>query len=346
MLLKSVLSTFIIFTITLPALAQQSVKHISSYQTPEPLKRVAPTYPISAARENREGWTKMSFIIEKDGSVTNPIVIESSGSRDFDQKSLSAIKQWKYSPAIENGQPIQQCINTVQLDFKMSDGGAKGVTRRFRTRYLSAVEALQQKDYKTVEEDLAQLNKIKNMHLTESNLYHNLAANYAKDIGNTELELKHLNLVSTHHSSMSPENIYNILARSFFIQIKRNQLSSAIGTYNQIKEIPAAKPYLANFEKVIDQIDSVITSEQNIVVKGNISERNLWFYQLVRNEFSITNIKGSLHKIDVRCANKHHVYTIEDNHTWTIPAAWQHCSLMIFGDSQTNFDLIEHPIKS
>ncbi|GHE83826.1 energy transducer TonB [Thalassotalea profundi] len=328
------------------AFAKQSVKHISTYKAPEPIERINPKYPINAAREQREGWTKMSFVVEKDGSVSNAVVIESSGSSDFDKQSLKAVKQWQYSPAIENGQPIQQCINTVKMDFKMSRDGENGVRRRFRTIYLKAAKALEIKDYKEVEDNLEKLHKLKNMHLSESNLYHNLAAIYAKEITNEDLEIHHLNLISTNHSSISPESSYQILARKFFIQIKKNQFSRAITTYNKIKELAVAKPYLASFDDIIAKIDDIINNNDNIVVQANISDKKVWYYPLVRNEFSITNIKGELNKLDVRCANKHHVYTVEDNHTWTIPSSWEHCSLMVFGNENSSFHLIEHPIKS
>ncbi|XQW83626.1 energy transducer TonB [Thalassotalea piscium] len=321
--------------------AEQSVKHISSYKEPVPLKRIEPKYPISAAKEGREGWTKMSFIVEEDGSVSNVMVIDSSGSKDFNKTALKAVKQWKYSPAIENGKPIQQCINTLKMSFSMRDNGAKGVTRRFRTKYLAAIDALEQKDYKKTEQLIEKLTKNSKMHLTEANLYHILIADYAKSIANETLEIQHLKLVSTNTSSLSPQNAYNILTRIFFLEIKKNQLYNAVNTYEKIKKLDVAKPYIEHFDKMMNQIDDLINSDQPITVKANLKNKNFWFYQLVRNKFSITNIKGNLNKIDVRCANKHHIYTMADDHTWAIPDDWKHCSLMIFGDEQSSFSLIE-----
>ncbi|MGB1199778.1 MAG: energy transducer TonB [Thalassotalea sp.] len=349
MLTKLSISTAVIAALyTTAVYAEQSVKHISSYQSPEPTHRVAPKFPISAAKAGREGWTKMSFVVEEDGSVSNPIVIGSSGSADFDKASLKAIEQWQYTPAVENGKPIQQCINTVQLDYRMNaEGiGEKGITRKFKSKYNKAVEALTKKDYELVEEKLASMKKSKNMFLTESNLYHNLAASYAQATANKAKELYHLTQITTERNAFSPEKTYNILARIFMLQIQKNHLNRIVNTYNRIKKLDVAKPQLPKYEKIINQIDDIISGDTDIIVQGNINKRNFWTYPLVRNEFSITNIQGHLQKIDVRCANKHHIYTIEDNHTWSIPKAWKHCSVMIFGDKKSKFSLIEHPTHS
>ena len=94
------------------------------------------------------------------------------------------------------------------------------------------------------------------------------------------------------------------------------------------------------------QIKAFIASDEEIIVQGNIKEKDFWSHILVRNEFSLINIKGSLHKLDVRCANKRHVYSVEKNNTWKIPTNWQGCSLYLYGDNNSQFTLVEHPSKT
>jgi len=106
--------------------AIEIAQHLTTVVEPKPLKRVHPKYPINAARNSREGWAKLSFIIEQDGSVSNVIANETSGSLDFTKAATKAVKQWKYQPAMENGEPIQQCVNSVKIDFSMGENGTKG----------------------------------------------------------------------------------------------------------------------------------------------------------------------------------------------------------------------------
>ena len=57
-------------------------------------------------------------------------------------------------------------------------------------------------------------------------------------------------------------------------------------------------------------------------------------------------IEGNLHKLEVRCANKYHVFTVEPDNMWKIPQSWRGCSVVAFSDNQVTFDLIEYPIEA
>ena len=53
-------------------------EHIATVVEAQPLKRVDPQYPVSSARKSQEGWVKVSFVINKDGEVEDPVVQDSS----------------------------------------------------------------------------------------------------------------------------------------------------------------------------------------------------------------------------------------------------------------------------
>ncbi|MBE0363821.1 periplasmic protein TonB [Pseudoalteromonas ulvae UL12] len=84
-----------------------------------PVVRMAPKYPIQAAREGIEGWVKLSFSISKTGSVINASVLDAQPKRVFDAAAIKALKKWKYKTKVDNGQAIEQHGLTIQLDFKI-----------------------------------------------------------------------------------------------------------------------------------------------------------------------------------------------------------------------------------
>lgn len=324
--------------------ANEISQHLSTIIIPEPIKRIQPKYPIDAARESREGWTVISFVIDEKGNVSDALVKESSGSEDFDKATLKAVTKWKYQPAFENGKPIQQCVNTVQMDYRMGKNvGTKGVSRRFKKKYEIATQALKDKDYQEVEHQLAKMNARKTMHLSENNYMHILAANYAREIGNDTLQLYHLDRVTLDSGVKSEKLKFSVLYQQFYLEATSNKFQSTFNTYKKLIKLEEAKPYLAKLEKVMADIDSVISSDKDIMIKAAI-DRDYWYADLVRNKFSLTNIEGSLHTLDVRCANKRHVYTVENDNTWTIPTNWKNCSIYVYGEPKTSFNLIEHPI--
>ena len=65
-----------------------------------------------------EGWVKVRFTVEPDGSVSSPKVIQSKPPRVFDTAALRAIKKWKFKPKVVNGIAVQQ-DGTQLIEFKL-----------------------------------------------------------------------------------------------------------------------------------------------------------------------------------------------------------------------------------
>ncbi|WP_179413992.1 energy transducer TonB [Mucilaginibacter sp. E4BP6] len=82
--------------------------------------RIPVIYPKVAMQDGTEGTVKVSFIIEKDGSISN-IHIVKKVSRELDAETIRVIKlspQWK--PFILNGQPIRVKY-FFSLPFKLNN---------------------------------------------------------------------------------------------------------------------------------------------------------------------------------------------------------------------------------
>ena len=83
-----------------------------------PLLRVPPKYPARAASRHIEGWVKVEFTIQTDGSVDNAVVVGSDPDSIFDDAALTAISKWKFKEKIVNGVAVPQ--RAVQkLQFKL-----------------------------------------------------------------------------------------------------------------------------------------------------------------------------------------------------------------------------------
>ena len=72
-----------------------------------PLREIAPTYPVDAARKRQEGWVELEFTIATDGSVRDVAVVRAQPSRVFDREAVRAMQQWSFEPALRNGQPVE-----------------------------------------------------------------------------------------------------------------------------------------------------------------------------------------------------------------------------------------------
>ena len=83
-----------------------------------PLVRVPPKYPVRAADRHIEGWVKVEFTIQTDGSVDNAVVVSSEPESIFNDAALTAISKWKFKEKMVNGVAVTQ--RAVQrLQFKL-----------------------------------------------------------------------------------------------------------------------------------------------------------------------------------------------------------------------------------
>jgi TonB family protein len=75
--------------------------------------RKEPSYPPQAAKNGISGYVKLTFLIDRNGQVLAPDVIDSNPAGLFDKSALKAIEQWRYP-----SQPGTR-VASVQLDFRL-----------------------------------------------------------------------------------------------------------------------------------------------------------------------------------------------------------------------------------
>lgn len=80
--------------------------------------RVAPTYPRRAFQRHIEGSVTLSFTVQPDGSVSDPVVTGAKPRHGiFDEAALHAVGQWKFKPIPAATQ------TSVTLVFNQNQGG-------------------------------------------------------------------------------------------------------------------------------------------------------------------------------------------------------------------------------
>lgn len=326
--------------------AIESVKHLSTIEEPIPIERKEPRYPKKAAREGREGWVRLNVVIDDNGNVSNIITKETSGSIDFTKSAIKAVKKWKYNPAInkQNNNNVISRSTSVQFDFKMGSNSEDRISRKFRSQFKQAKKALVEKDFPKLEKTLAIMQKNKYQYLSESTLLQLLLAEYAKERGMESKQLKHLSNISIVENDEESFNL-SILLQRFKLQVSLNRFQDAFDTYNSLIKIDSEQVNRPELLNIIKAIDKKIDSEEYIVSKAEIEDTH-WYTKLSRNKFSVIDIKGALHTLDVRCANSTEQYTVSEDVTFTIPDSWGQCTVFVFGDQGAQFELVELPSKN
>jgi protein TonB len=79
------------------------------------VSRVDPTYPPVARQFHAEGNVVVNATVGADGRVKEAKAV--SGNPMLREAAASAVRQWRYKPAILNGQPVE---SSVQVTLKFS----------------------------------------------------------------------------------------------------------------------------------------------------------------------------------------------------------------------------------
>lgn len=85
------------------------------------ISRTAPRYPGRALDREMEGWVSIGFKIDTEGVPQDIKVIESSPDNTFDSAAISAVKKWRFSPAIneQTNLPVESVVDSTKLQFRL-----------------------------------------------------------------------------------------------------------------------------------------------------------------------------------------------------------------------------------
>jgi len=84
----------------------------------QPLRKFAPAYPRTQAKNGTEGYVIVKFTITKMGSVENVTVVEST-NRAFERPSIRAVEKYKYKPRVIDGVAVEVQDVMEKISFEM-----------------------------------------------------------------------------------------------------------------------------------------------------------------------------------------------------------------------------------
>jgi TonB family protein len=85
-----------------------------SIREPKKIRDVKPAYPEMAMAAGVQGIVILEALIEQDGSVGDVRVLRSIAL--LDQAAVEAVRQWRFTPTLLNGQPVE-VLMTVTVNF-------------------------------------------------------------------------------------------------------------------------------------------------------------------------------------------------------------------------------------
>lgn len=82
-----------------------------------------PRYPIESRRKREQGTVVLTLTLGVDGAVDSIAVSQSSGFARLDEAARDAVRKWRWSPVIRNGQPMR-VRGVVEIPFVLRSDAA------------------------------------------------------------------------------------------------------------------------------------------------------------------------------------------------------------------------------
>lgn len=89
---------------------------------PQPTYRPMPDYPPDLYRQQVEGDVEIAFNLDADGSPTGVRVTKSTPPNVFDSVALDSFRKWRFTPYIQDDEPVASTGHHFTMAFRMSRG--------------------------------------------------------------------------------------------------------------------------------------------------------------------------------------------------------------------------------
>ena len=88
-------------------------------QPPRPLVKMPPVYPYKAKRLEIEGFVKIKFLVDEDGTVSRVSILDASPKGVFEDSVLQTLPSWKFSPGRILGESVSSwVVTTIRFELK------------------------------------------------------------------------------------------------------------------------------------------------------------------------------------------------------------------------------------
>ncbi|MGM0404242.1 MAG: energy transducer TonB, partial [Thermodesulfobacteriota bacterium] len=77
------------------------------------VSRMPPVYPMNAKRRNIEGWVRVRFIVDKEGTVEDIEILEEKPPGVFDRAVIDCVSGWRFNPGTVGGVPVRTVAETT-----------------------------------------------------------------------------------------------------------------------------------------------------------------------------------------------------------------------------------------
>lgn len=308
-----------------------------------------PSWPrqfLESADTYVEGYVRLHYKINTDGQVSDISVVSVVGPKEFESRTVDAVKDWIYKPATLNGKPVATC-HTLVVTFKMPTnkwGMQPGARPAIVSAYKAAIEDIKNNKLDEALADLRDASSKPRLNLYERGMLANATSAIALQKGDY-LEAHRTSAVALEFTSSDLPAMVNqtLLETRLKSALFLGDLVDALDAEDRLKTMKSFNPSSPILE-VVDQVRSKADSMPLFSVSAKIpevSEGESTFVGLYRRNFAFLDIKGSLSDFTLNCRQQAVESKISESAEWHVPKSWSDCRVLVRGAPGTTFKLVQ-----
>lgn len=320
-------------------------QRISNYRfdKAEITKKIQAIYPVLELNRGIEGWVVFSVVVDELGNVVEPILIDSSGRRNFELSARKAVKRMKYKPATLNGEPVKSSDNKLKVSFAIASK-KPGAYRGFLSRYREIRRNLMDGKLDEIPQAIENLEEQHTKNRYETAWLHLLKSSYYYQTGDVEKYIAALRRAVWYNTEALPKEIVSsALINLYRGQVNSNLIVDALETADRAEELVEKMPNLSSIIENGHKLEDELDKHPVLVTKGSIQASDQpWRHNLYRKTIGVELLNGKLDRIEFRCSNKIRSFELDENTgSFNIPQSWKDCTVFIYGEAGTKLALLE-----
>ncbi|MCE9522225.1 MAG: energy transducer TonB [Alphaproteobacteria bacterium] len=310
--------------------------------------RSPPVFPESDAASESEGWFRLGFTIDAEGETKDVVVLDQVGSAGMAKAARQAVARWKYKPATQDGQPIEQHANSAEIVFRAKHVGNAPIHEEVVANYDEGRGLVAEGKYA---EGIAVLERTFELPVT---LYEQAKLSFALAFAYERSNDPSRALVHIRHAVIEGGRYLEKTVVPA-AQRMRMRLEVAKGNFHYAA-CAAPLPATDNFDatgadrkatmKVLDDAMRRLASAEPLVVDAALTKLSgarggLWEHPLSRRKFKFSSFTGEVREFRLSCVTQMTDGPVNETAQWSVPRAAGPCILRVSGEVGASFKLIE-----
>lgn len=318
---------------------------VDSFQMPRPADAVPPRYPAAAARDGKEGWVELNFMVSPEGKAYEIQVLDRVGDEAFVRAAEQAAQESSFSPARVGDRAVDGSL-TIIYRFVL-EGAQRAASPTFAARYRRFARALNEGSQDEAVAELASLEEAE-VHNNYEAAYLSLARfQFAASYGNPLEQMRHLetalgeNVAQPEFEGFLPADFVTPSRRSLFQLMVQNQRFAEAEAVFRMMEIRGDEEGLDLLRETHDRLQAFRMTDEPYAVDGQLDENGSWTLGLFKDDFYLDQIAGTVDQIKLRCEREYVFLAFDPETQYTVSPSAGDCLMEVLGAPGTTFTAVQ-----